>query len=113
VNFAGLNAGDYSIWSALRLVGPPSNAGVANMLTALNNLNVLQNDYIKPASLQIWHSHFQINGQPANAANGPTFCAGGAAEGGGDAGGSTQVGINDTHFCADFTTNVGKLNLTF
>jgi hypothetical protein len=113
VNFAGLNAGDYSIWSPLRLVGPPSNAGVAAMITALGNLNVLQNDFIHPANLAIWHSHFQINGQPANAANGPTFCAGGVAEGGGDAGGSTMLGINDTHFCADFGTAVGKLNLTF
>ena len=114
VTFDGLNAGDYSIWSALRLVAPsPVPAGVTNVLTALDNLNVLQNDYIKRANLAIWHSHFQINGQPANAANGPLFCAGGAVEGGGDAGGSTMLGINDTHFCADFGTTTGKLNLTF
>lgn len=114
VTFDGLNAGDYPIWSPLRLVAPnPVPAGVTAMLTALDNLNVLQNDYIKRANLKIWHSHFQINGQPANASNGSLFCAGGLVEGGGDAGGSTMLGINDTHFCADFGTNVGKLNLTF
>jgi hypothetical protein len=113
VNFASLNAGDYSIWSPLRLVAPSGNAGVAAMITALNNLTVLQNDFIKPSSLLIWHSHFQINGFPATAANGPLFCAGGVTEGGGDAGGSNMLGINDTHFCADFSTTTGKRNLTF
>lgn len=113
VTFNSLNAGDYPIWSALRLVGPPANPGVSAMITALNNLNVLQNDYIKPANLAIWHSHFQINGQPANANNGPQFCGGSLGEGGGDAGGSTMLGINDTHFCSDFSTTSGKLNLTF
>jgi hypothetical protein len=118
VNFAGLNAGNYPIWSALRLVGPPGNAGVSNMLTALDKLTVLQNDYIKPSNMKIWHSHFQINGQPANAANGPTvgtttLCAGGAAEGGGDAGGSTMLIVNNANFCHDTGSTVGKLNLTF
>jgi hypothetical protein len=113
VTFNSLNAGDYPIWSPLRLVGAPGDPNIAAMITNLTNLNNLQNDYIKPAVLAIWHSHFQINGQPANSANGPTFCVGGVVEGGGDAGGSTMLGINDTHFCADLGTTVGKLNLTF
>jgi len=119
VNFAGLNAGDYAIWSALRLVSDSRGAtAVANLLTALDNLTVLQNDYIKRNNMNIWHSHFQIVGQPANASNGPsvgtqTLCASGAVEAGGDAGGSTMLIINNAHFCSDFGDTHGRLNLTF
>jgi len=119
VNFAGLNAGDYPIWSALRIVSDSRGAtAVANLLTALDNLTVLQNDYIKRNNMNIWHSHFQIAGQPANASNGPsvgtqTLCASGAAEAGGDAGGSTMLIINNAHFCSDFGDTHGRLNLTF
>ena len=111
VNFASLNAGDYPIWSNLRLVAPVGDPGTANMITALDALT--HNDFIKHGTQLIWHSHFQINGQPANANNGPQFCAGSPGEGGGDVGGSTMLGINDTHFCSDFSVNYGKLNLTF
>ena len=108
----GLNAGDYPIWSALRLVSDsPVPAGVTNMINALNALT--QNDFIQPSAMNIWHSHFQINGQPPNANNGPLFCAGSPGEGGGDVGGSTMLGINDTHFCSDFGSTQGRLNFTF
>ena len=119
VTFDSLNAGDYPIWSALRLVNDSRGAAaVSNLLTALDNLTVLQNDYIKRNNMKIWHSHFQIVGQPANAANGPsvgttTLCAGGVAEGGGDAGGSTMLIVNNANFCHDFSNTTGKLNLTF
>ena len=119
VNFAGLNAGDYSIWSALRLVSDARGAaGVSAMLAALDNLTVLQNDYIKRNNMNIWHSHFQIVGQPANTANGPSvgtqvLCASGVAEAGGDAGGATMLIVNNRNFCHDFSSTSGKLNLTF
>jgi len=119
VTFNSLNAGDYPIWSALRLVSDSRSAtAVSGLLTALDNLNVLQSDYIRRNAMKIWHSHFQINGQPANAANGPnvgttTLCLGGVAEGGGDVGGSTMLIVNNANFCHDFGSTVGKLNLTF
>jgi hypothetical protein len=119
VTFDSLNAGDYPIWSALRLVNDSRGAAaVSNLLAALDNLTVLQQDYIKRNNMKIWHSHFQIVGQPANAANGPsvgttTLCAGGVAEGGGDVGGSTMLIVNNANFCHDFSNTTGKLNLTF
>ena len=119
VGFAGLNSGNYPIWSALRLVGPPGNAGVAAMITALGNTNLVQHDYITPSTMNIWHSHFFLNGQnDPNPANGPslgtqTLCAGGAAESGGDVGGSTLLLSNNADFCHDFGSTTGKLNLTF
>ena len=118
VGFAGLNAGDYPIWSALRLVGPPGNAGVAAMITALATLDSSQKDYIPPSSMNIWHSHFFLNGQSAIGANGTTvgsstLCSGGIAEGGGDAGGSTLLIINNAHFCSDYGNTGGLVNKTF
>jgi hypothetical protein len=119
VTFAGLNAGDYPIWSPVRLVSAsPIPTGVNNMLTALGNLTVLQNDYIKPANMNIWHSHFFINNEtiptPANGASvgGQTLCSGGSAESGGDAGGETLLIIDNAHFCSDYSSTQGKLNLT-
>jgi hypothetical protein len=122
VTFAGLNAGDYAIWSALRIVAPPSDPGTSDILTQLNlNVNATQHDYIAPSSMNIWHSHFFINGEASaipNPANGPSvgttvLCAGGSAEQGGDAGGSTLLVINNKNFCSDFGSTQGKLNLTF
>jgi hypothetical protein len=118
VNFAGLNAGNYPIWSALRLVGPPSNAGVAAMITALNVISSTQHDYIVPSNLNVWHSHFFLNGQSIpNPANGPTvggttLCSGGTAESGGDAGGTNMLISNNAHFCQDYGATNGLLNKT-
>lgn len=118
VTFAGLNAGDYPIWSALRLVGPPGNAGVSNMITALHTIDSSQNDYIPLNTMNIWHSHFFLNGQSIpTPANGPsvgtsTLCTGGAAESGGDAGGANMLIINNAHFCADYSNSQGLLNKT-
>jgi hypothetical protein len=122
VTFAGLNAGDYAIWSALRIVSPPSDPGTADILNQLNlNVNGTQHDYIAPSAMNIWHSHFFINGEASAipfTANGPSvgttvLCAGGSAEQGGDVGGSTLLVINNKNFCADFASTQGKLNLTF
>ena len=122
VTFAGMNSGDYAIWSPLRIVAPPSDTGTANVLSQLNaNVNGSQHDYIAPSNMNIWHSHFFINGLASaipNPANGPTvgstvLCAGGSAEQGGDVGGSTLLIINNRNFCHDFGSTQGKLNLTF
>jgi ABC-type phosphate transport system substrate-binding protein len=125
VTFTQLNNGDYPIWSPLRLVVPQSGNGAtggSNWLTALHTLDSSQNDYIPVNSLNVWHSHFFINGQSANitAPSGgatvgggtTTLCAGGTAEQGGDAGGSNALVLNTVHFCSDFGSTSGKLNLT-
>lgn len=122
VTFAGVNAGDYPVWSALRLISPPGDPGTNEILTQLNaNVNPTQHDYIVPSNLKVWHSHFFINGEASaipNPANGPTvgstvLCSGGSAEQGGDVGGSILQINNNKHFCADFGSTQGKLNLTF
>jgi len=122
VTFTGLNAGDYPIWSALRLVSPPGDPGTADIITQLNaNVNPVQHDYIVPSSMHIWHSHFFINGEASaipNPANGPSvgstvLCTGGTAEQGGDVGGATLLVTNNFNFCHDFVSTQGKLNLTF
>jgi hypothetical protein len=116
VNFAMVNAADYPIWSPLRLIGPPGNASVAALVAALNSLT--QKDYIPVNNMNIWHSHFYINGQNTpTPANGPsvgttTLCTNGTAESGGDAGGSNVLIINNAHFCQDTGSTSGKLNLT-
>jgi hypothetical protein len=118
VNFAGLNAGNYPIWSPLRLIGPPGDAGVADMITGLNAISSTQHDYILPSNLNVWHSHFFINNQSIpTPANGPTvgtttLCAGGTAESGGDAGGTNMLIINNAHFCSDYGATNGLLNKT-
>lgn len=122
VTFTGLNAGDYPIWSPLRLIAPPGDPGTADIVTQLNaNVNPTQHDYIAPNNMKIWHSHFFINGEaaaipvPANgtAVGTNVLCAGGTAEQGGDVGGSTLLIINNANFCHDLPSTSGKLNLTF
>lgn len=124
VTFDGVNSGDYPIWSVLRIVSlNPVPAGVSNMVTAMANFP--QPDYIPAVNLNVWHSHFFINGieMIAQPSNGPTInpatpndlcdLAGGASpESGGDAGGSTMLKQNNAHFCADFNSQTGVLNKT-
>jgi hypothetical protein len=122
VTFAGLNAGDYPIWSALRLVGRPSDAAVAAMITALGVIDSSQNDYIPLRSLNVWHSHFYLNGgavSAVNVSNGNTtfanslnICTGGLPEAGGDVGGANLLIKNNHDFCSDFSINQGLLNKT-
>jgi len=122
VTFAGLNSGNYPIWSALRLISPPGDAGVAAMITALHGFDSAQHDYIPASQMTIWHSHFQILGVGTiGAANGATLgaqtiCAPpnttAVGETGGDAGGSNMLIQNNVNFCQDFNSGTGKLNLT-
>jgi hypothetical protein len=121
ITFSGLKAGNYPIWSVLRLVGPPSNASIGNMLTALNTITGSQHDFVPLSSLKVWHSHFFLNGigmTPAQAATGNTvssandLCTGSVAEGGGDAGGSVILFQANKDFCSDFSVTSGLLNKT-
>lgn len=123
VNFAALNAGNYPIWSALRLVSAsPAPAGITNLLAGLQVIDPVQHDYVTLANLKVWHSHFYINGigLGTQEANGATInrltpgdlCSGGIAEVGGDAGGSTVLKQANADFCADYGVNIGLVNKT-
>ncbi len=122
VTFANLNAGDYPIWSALRLVSlNPTPAGVTALVAAAQTLNSTQFDFITLANLKVWHSHFNIYGVNVfNEANGATInpatpgdlCGtpGAYAEGGGDAGGTNVQKQGNHDFCADYNVKIGLVN---
>lgn len=120
VTFANLNAGDYPIWSALRLVTTnPVPAGVTNVINGAQTLNSTQQDFIPLSKLNIWHSHFalpQVNvGSAALGSSiaGPgDLCnsAGVLVEQGGDAGGSNVLKVANHDFCADFANTTGLIN---
>jgi hypothetical protein len=119
ITFAGLNAGNYPIWSPLRLVSaatPP--AGVTAMITALHTLDSTQHDYIPLSSLNVWHSHFSIQGVTTAESNGNTInttgdlCPGGIAEAGGDVGGTNVIKQVNSDFCSDYGVTIGLVNKT-
>jgi len=128
VTFKNLNAGDYPIWSALRLVTrSPFTTAVNNLVTALGNLNstnsTAPNDFISLANLQVWHSHYSLpaigvntvaNGTTVNPATPGDLCnsTGALAEAGGDAGGSNIFKVANHDFCADFSNVTGLVNKT-
>jgi len=111
VTFANLAAGDYAIWSVLRLVSAPSDAGTANIASAVASHTTTVPDLIKAANLNILHSHFAISSigiaNPSNGVNGS--CT--TAENGGDAGGLVLNKQADSDFCSDFSNKTGKINL--
>jgi hypothetical protein len=123
VTFAGLNAGDYAAWSALRLVSQsPTPAGVTAVIAAAQTLTSTQHDFVTLPNLKVWHSHFPISSiAVTTAANGPTLnpatpgdlCAtsGALAEVGGDAGGSNVQKAANADFCADYASTVGFIDL--
>jgi len=118
VTFKHLNAGDYPIWSALRLVSTtPVPVGVTNLINGAQTLNSTQHDFVTLANLKVWRSHFPIssigilsaaNGATINTAN--DLCVGGLAETGGDAGGATIQKQENLNFCADFGSTTGILD---
>jgi hypothetical protein len=128
VTFKNLNAGDYPIWSPVRLVTrAPFTTNVQNLLTSLNTLNstnsTAPNDFISLANLKIWHSHYSLpaigvntvaNGVTVNPATAGDLCnaTGALAEAGGDAGGANIFIVANHDFCADFSNVTGLVNKT-
>ena len=120
VSFKNLNAGDYPVWSAVRLVTAASvPAGVTNLLTALGTEDLTQHDYITLANLKVWHSHFPLaatgqttyaNGTTINTANDLCNASGALAEVGGDAGGTNVLKQVNADFCSDFSSTQGLIN---
>jgi hypothetical protein len=113
VTFKNLNAGDYPLWSAVRVVcGNPTPAGCSNIVKAAGALTP-QSDFVPPASMKIWRSHFnlqaigegvQANGNTINPLTPNDLCnsTGALVEFGGDAGGSTVLKQVNFDFCSDF-----------
>jgi hypothetical protein len=119
VTFKNLNAGDYPIWSALRLVSTsPTPAGVTTLVTGVQTLSSTQNDFIPLSRLKVWKSHFNLlglgitnnsNGMTVNPLTPGDLCslAASAPEGGGDAGAMTISVKGNNDFCTDFNTPIG------
>jgi hypothetical protein len=121
VTFKGLNAGDYAIWSPLRIVSTSGAAtAVGNLITGAESLSSTQNDFVPITKLKVWHSHFGffgVPGEPTTDSDGETvnpatpgdLCNNSASspEQGGDVGGMT-ISIQGNHdFCSDFNTPIG------
>jgi hypothetical protein len=118
VSFKNLAAGDYPIWSAVRVVGKPADAGVANLVAASHTVDATQHDYIPLTTLKVWHSHFPLYGVTGAFANGSTIntandlCNAGSTEAGGDAGGANVLESNNKDFCADYSNASGLVEKT-
>jgi hypothetical protein len=117
VTFKNLNAGDYPIWSALRLVSTsPTPAGVTTLVSAAQTLDSTFHDFIPLASLKVWKSHFNMfaigitnnsNGTTVNPATPGDLCSIVNTEGGGDAGAMTISIHGNNDFCTDFNVPIG------
>lgn len=125
INFAGLNNGDYALWSAVRVVSQtPVPAGITALINGAQTLNSSQTDFVTLPNLKVWRSHYAM---PAiavnNQANGPTInpatpndlcnpAVGALAEQGGDAGGAVTLKQGNADFCSDYNNNTGLVNKT-
>ncbi|HXW57737.1 MAG TPA: hypothetical protein VEJ67_18435 [Candidatus Cybelea sp.] len=122
VTFGGLNAGDYPVWSALRVVSTsPAPAAVTNLISAVQTLDSTQHDFITLANLKFWHSHSYLpalainvgaNGNTLNPATPNDLCnaPGALAEFGNDAGGTNVYKQLNADFCSDFGNIDGLIN---
>ncbi len=119
VTFQNLNAGDYAIWSPLRLVSvSPTPAGVTNLVNGAQTLSSTQNDFIPLANLKVWKSHFNLfaigvtdntNGNTVNPATPGDLCSNPSSltEAGGDAGAANISIHGNNDFCNDFNVPIG------
>ena len=123
ITFEGLNSGDYSLWSALRVVAAsPTPAGITSLIAAAQTLNSTSTDFVPLSKLNVWRSHFYMPVINVNqAANGPNIAGGndlcnpavGAlAEQGGDVGGSIILKQANADFCSDYNNNTGLVSKT-
>jgi len=123
VTFRGLNAGDYPIWSVLRILSKnPTPIGVTALVTAAQAINVTQHNFVAPANLNVWHSHYYLPAIFSNTvANGSTISTPGdlcaplgkaLPEFGGDAGGANILRQANFDFCVDYGNPTGLVNKT-
>jgi hypothetical protein len=115
VTFSNLAAGNYAIWSAVRIVSQtPVPAGVSNLIAAGQTAPAAAADLIPVSALKIWKSHFNMFAiNVSNNNNGNTvatpgdLCPTSTGEGGGDAGAMTISVDGNYDFCSDFSTPIG------
>jgi len=123
VTFKGLNAGDYPLWSVLRIISKnPTPIGVTALVTAAQAINATQYNFVAPANLNVWHSHYYLPAVFSNtAANGTTISTPGdlcaplssaLPEFGGDTGGANISKQANLHFCVDYQNPTGLINKT-
>jgi len=123
VTFKGLNDGDYPIWSVLRILSKnPTPIGVTALVTAAQAINVTQHNFVTPADLNVWHSHYYLPAVLSNTVgNGTTISTPGdlcaplgnaLSELGGDAGGANILKQANFHFCVDYKNPTGLVSKT-
>jgi hypothetical protein len=122
VTFKWVNMGDYPIWSVLRIISKsPTPVGVGTLVSAAQALNASQHNFIAPANLQVWHSHYYLPLVGSNvAALGATISTPGdlcnapgvLPETGGDTGGANILKQANADFCSDFASVTGLINKT-
>ncbi|HZC80835.1 MAG TPA: hypothetical protein VE222_03795, partial [Nitrospiraceae bacterium] len=120
VSFKWLNMGDYPIWSVLRIISQsPTPVGVTNLISAAQQLNLSQHNFISSSNMQIWHSHYSLPAVGYDvgalgttiAAQGDLCAAPGALpESGGDLGGANILKQVNYDFCVDFSNVTGLIN---
>jgi hypothetical protein len=115
VTFKSLAAGDYAIWSAVRIVSTsPTPAGVTALIAGATASSAATADFIPVSALKIWKSHFNMfaigvtNNNNGNTVATPNdLCPGSTGEGGGDAGAMTISIHGNNNFCTDFVSPIG------
>jgi hypothetical protein len=122
VTFKWLNMGDYPIWSVLRIISKsPTPVGVTTLVSAAQVLNASQHNFISPANLQIWHSHYYLpavgsntvaNGTAISTAGDLCSAPGALPELGGDIGGANMLKHSNFNFCMDFAIVTGFVSKT-
>jgi hypothetical protein len=120
VTFKWLNAGDYPIWSVLRIISQsPTPVGVSNLISAAEQLNVSQHNFISAPHLQVWHSHYYLPtvgygvgavGTTIATVNDLCPAPGALPESGGDLGGANLLKQVSYDFCLDFSNVTGLIN---
>jgi len=120
VTFKWLNMGDYPIWSVLRIVSKsPTPVGVTNLISAAQQLNLTQHNFISAPNLQVWHSHFylpvvgnNVGALGTTIATAGDLCpiSGALPESGGDLGGTNVLKQVNYDFCEDFSNVTGLIN---
>lgn len=120
VTFKQTNMGDYPIWSVLRIISQsPTPVGVTNLISAAQQLNLSQHNFISAPNMQVWHSHYYLPAVGYNVgALGTTIdtagdlcpIAGALSESGGDLGGANVLKQVNYDFCVDFSNVTGLIN---
>jgi hypothetical protein len=111
-NFANVAAGNYPVWSTLRLVThKPVPAGVSALIAKAQQqvVNIFP-DFLPLASMGVLRSHYKQSGVFPNNGSGGA-CASSAFESGGDVGGAVLTIQGDQDYCAATGLKNGRASL--